>query len=844
MAVEPDREAEQGNAATVLACPNCRGDVKWSDGGTSTALPCPTCGHTVHPPSRGVLRSGHRLGDFRIEKLLAVGGMGEVYIATQISMNRQVALKILPGHLTESPSTVQRFLNEVRVTARIEHPHIVQAYEAGEDNGIYYLAMAYVKGDVLLTRIERDGPMDEHEALEIIRKIAGALAFAWNEHRVLHRDVKPANIVLDAWGEPKLMDLGLSKSLAESQSVTLSVAAIGTPSYMSPEQVRGEREMDCRSDMYSLGATLYHMVTGTMPFKGSGVYEILRKQVVETLPDPRAYNPTLSEGCIRLLDIMLAKDRDARHATWEALVSDIDRVLANQQPSQAGLAPVDSMLQPAARTRRSGFRRARVAWLAAAILAVMAGILAILPLKRQVRQKQPVATAEPVQPATPSARLITGHEGLDRALADLQKMYPDSRRLAHWKVTEDGIVLTLKDPTIEDLSPITGLPIVQLNISQTSVHDLGPVATLPLEKLVASSTPIADLDPLKSLRLTHLDLGSCTEVTNLAALAGLPIQRLNLWRTGVRDLSALKNMPLRQLDLSECSGVTNLSALAGLRLVELKLYRSTVRDLSPLAGQPLQSLDLNGCRKVVDLRPLSAMPLTWLNIGDTILADLSPLAGVPLRELVLARSRVRSLEPLKGMPLEKLDAAITDIADLTPLKGMPLTELNLAGTYVKSLEPLRGAPLTMLRVSDTPLASLAGIEGAPIRMLNISGTKIIDLSPIQHLPLNEFQATGCPDVYDLSPLAGMSLRALHIQGTQVLDLSPLAGMTRLSELWCDEAALRFTASACDAALRRGDYPAATSEMESFVKRFSNVPAMASTLRDLEVRLARLQGANP
>jgi len=299
-------------------------------------MACPHCQATIEVP-RARIGPGTTIGGFRILKLIGAGGMGEVYLARQLSLDRDVALKIFPPQLVADKERVARFLQEVRLLARLEHPNIVTAHEAGEDDGVLFMAMAYVNGEPLDALILREGFVPESRALAIVKKVAEALAYAWNEHKLLHRDIKPSNILLDARGEPKLADLGLSRRADLQSGDTTEEEILGTPNYMSPEQVEGRQEIDCRSDMYSLGATLYHMLTGRLPFHANTVNETLQKQLTETLPDPRIFQPNISEACVHLLEIMLAKDPDQRHPTWEALIADIERVQAGRLPARTAL---------------------------------------------------------------------------------------------------------------------------------------------------------------------------------------------------------------------------------------------------------------------------------------------------------------------------------------------------------------------------------------------------------------------------------------------------------------------------------------------------------------------------
>lgn len=326
----------------AFQCSACEQKIEADAISAGKAINCSNCGATLTVPDARI-SPGTIISGFKIESLLGKGGMGEVYLARQLSMDRRVALKILPPRFAANNENVQRFLKEVRMAARLEHPNIVRAYEAGEDGGVYFLAMAFVDGLTLADRLTRKGAMGDHEALRILRKTALALAYAWNEHHIIHRDIKPSNIMLDRRGETLLADLGLSKSI-EDTSTTMSGSIMGTPNYMSPEQAEGHANIDFRCDIYSLGATLYHMLTGKMPFHGSSVMEVLRKQLTEPLPDPRASSPWVSEACVELLERMLAKKPEARPSSWENLITEIDAILSGTPSVKMPLSCGQSVL--------------------------------------------------------------------------------------------------------------------------------------------------------------------------------------------------------------------------------------------------------------------------------------------------------------------------------------------------------------------------------------------------------------------------------------------------------------------------------------------------------------------
>lgn len=330
-----------------VKCPHCGVMLEINSTRAHPNMKCPECAGLFDLPEKPI-GVGDVVGSYQIKRLLGKGGMGQVYLANQTSMDRDVALKILNSKNFSNTKLIDRFINEVKLSARLEHPNIVRAYDAGEDDGIYYMAMAYVEGKAL-DEFLNDKPFEEAEALRIVKPIAQALKSAWEGHKMLHRDIKPGNIMIDKDGVPKLLDMGLSKSLdanKKGEAMTVVDMVIGTPNYMSPEQASSKNEIDTRADMYGLGTTLYHLLTGQLPFEGEGVVDILRKLATEHLPDPRTLDGiNVSDFCIELLEIMMAKDPNQRHSTWTELIADIDLVLEGNPPSNhPTLTPGESIM--------------------------------------------------------------------------------------------------------------------------------------------------------------------------------------------------------------------------------------------------------------------------------------------------------------------------------------------------------------------------------------------------------------------------------------------------------------------------------------------------------------------
>ena len=288
----------------------------------------------VGRPGSAPLEPGSQFGDYEILDLLGMGGMGSVYRAREKTLERVVALKTLAPDLSEQPGFVERFLKEARAVARLNHPNIVQIFAFGSVEGVYYLAMELLDGHSLGFYLKSHGPWREKDAVTICRQACQALAVAHTEG-IVHRDIKPENLILTTTGQVKVVDLGIAKRVGEDQSITQTGSAIGTPDYMSPEQIRGRRDIDGRSDIYSLGATLYHLVTGRTPFRGESGPHVMSMHLMNELPDPRTYAPMLSEGICAVLRKMMAKEREERYVDISALDLDLSQLQLGRMPRPA-----------------------------------------------------------------------------------------------------------------------------------------------------------------------------------------------------------------------------------------------------------------------------------------------------------------------------------------------------------------------------------------------------------------------------------------------------------------------------------------------------------------------------
>jgi serine/threonine protein kinase len=278
---------------------------------------------------------GQQIPGYQLLEKLGQGAMGTVYKARQMSMNRLVAIKVLHPRLAANPEFLQRLTREAHLAARLSHNNIIQAIDVGSAGPLHYFVMELVEGQTIRQILETGKIYEEREAVEIILQIAQALQHA--HHRgLIHRDVKPANIVLTTDGIAKLADLGMARETDDAVLAQREKGlAMGTPYYMSPEQIRGRQNVDGRADLYALGATLYHMVTGKPPYLYSETDRVLMAHLEEELTPPDHVNLKLSSGLGEVVEFLMTKDRRRRYRKAEDLIIDLECLLAGEAPKLA-----------------------------------------------------------------------------------------------------------------------------------------------------------------------------------------------------------------------------------------------------------------------------------------------------------------------------------------------------------------------------------------------------------------------------------------------------------------------------------------------------------------------------
>ncbi len=350
----------------------------------SGAMKCVLCGTVLFTPSYAKLDLGTIINGFLIESKIGQGGMGVVYRAKQLNLERFVALKVLAEHLADDQEFVERFFKEARAAANLNHQNIVQVYDAGSTlDGIYYFAMELIEGETIETRLMRDGVMEPKDALDVALKISHALEYAWDRQKLTHGDIKPDNIIVNTSGGVKLADLGLAKSVHDEKS-TQDGGIMATPLYAPPEVISGEfSKIGFRSDMYSFGATFYHMLVGAPPFNAEDPQVVLRMHLTDK-PVPvktrnRGINPLISD----IVDRLLAKKPEDRPESWPEVVSSLEKIKDVERKVFHVASHSHEREQPEVRSEAvdEGYKFNHVVTALAAILLLLLSITVVVYLK-------------------------------------------------------------------------------------------------------------------------------------------------------------------------------------------------------------------------------------------------------------------------------------------------------------------------------------------------------------------------------------------------------------------------------------------------------------------------------
>lgn len=698
------------------------------------------------------------LGNYVLLDKIGQGGMGQVYKAEHRRMARVVAIKILPAEVTKDPASIARFEREVRTAAKLDHPNIVTAYDADQADGVHFLVMQFVDGSDLSVLVKRDGPFGVDESVDYILQAARGLEAA-HADGVVHRDIKPANLLLDKKGTIKILDMGLARIQAvekiKSQSELTSTGTVmGTVDFMAPEQAVDAKSADARADIYSLGCTLYYLLTGKATYEGDTLVAKLLAHRDKPIPSLRAARDDIPEPLDAIFRKMIAKDVGDRYQTMTDVISALSRmrsggetVAEKRQPPRSAVDPgltsvfgnisieePQSLVPKKAPRPPREVQIPRWAFVAAGVLvfaSIVAGIVATFRTTRativvEVFERdvavevldaagKPVETKpRPMDPGDDGTFSVPAGKGLVRARKEGFELFTEPFEI------RAGEKITIPAHLVRSLSkasePANRPPAWESPEFQAWMMAL-PVAPEPRAKAVGIK--LSQLNHGFDGRVTYtITQGNITDFGfNSDAVTDVsPVRAL----TGLEHLSCNATTPGK-------SRLSDLTPLRGLRLTELHCNQTRVADLSPLQGMPLTLLDV-GATQVADLRPLIGAPLTWVICYETRVTNLAPLQGMPLVNLNIRNTEVSDLSPLRSAPLQGLLAGHTRISDLSPLKGMPLVRLGLGNSRVTSLAPLEGMSLRWLFCKSCEIADFSPLKGMPLELLTF------DADPIWAVP--------------------------------------------------------------------------------------------------------------
>ncbi|MFL5328511.1 MAG: protein kinase domain-containing protein [Gemmataceae bacterium] len=588
------------------------------------------------------------IAHYRIVRLLGRGGMGAVYLATDLRLDRSVALKVMLPRFAASAQAKERFLREARAVGQISNDHVVTVYEAAEYDGVPYIAMQFLQGTSLEERLRRDAEFTPAQVLRIAEEAAEGLAAA-HAIGLVHRDIKPANLWLEEpSGRVKVLDFGLAKP-CDAVQLTGSGTLIGTPAFMSPEQGRG-KNVDARTDLFSLGVVLYRLSTGRLPFEGPNAMAILTALAVDSPPPVRSLNPRVPEPLATLINDLLAKDPNKRPESAAEVVERVRRITTGQpEPVRA-------------RTQRMPLN---ATGLFALLALVAAGVIIIIKNKDGSERKIDV----------PNGATVTVKDGEGKTLAKVAGLTNAEWEKSVAALKGDDLMdavserLTQLNPRFHEsaLNPrVENDAVVALVITDASdLPDLSPLRALTTLKDLYINGQFrnpADISPLRGLKLTSFQANGCP-IKDISPLAGMPLFRANFWGNKTADISPLRGMKLTNCNVGH-SPTKDISVLKGMPLEDVCLNISQIEDLSPLAGAPIKRLAIEYI-KATDLAPLAKMPLEALFLKGTPIKDYSLLRTLPLKEISLDDPKrhaelLRAIPTLKTINLKPADEILGD----------------------------------------------------------------------------------------------------------------------------------------------------------------------------------------
>jgi len=737
---------------------------------------------------------GHTLGRYKLLEQIGEGGCGVVYVAEQEQpVHRRVALKIIKLGM-DTKQVIARFEAERQALALMDHPNIAKVFDGGATaGGRPFFVMELVKGVRITDYCDRNN-LSTAERLDLFIQVCQAIQHA-HQKGIIHRDIKPSNILVtlqDGKPVPKVIDFGIAKAttdlrLTDKTLYTAVEQFIGTPAYMSPEQVElSGLDIDTRSDIYALGVLLYELLTGKTPFDAhrliqAGLDEIRRIIREEEPPRPstklsgltvdeqtttakrRQTDPPKLVHLVRgdldwIVMKTLEKDRTRRYETASGLALDIQHYL-NSEPVMA--RPPGQYYRFRKLVRRNKLVFAASAAVATALLF---GIIASTwqSVRATRAEKRAVAAFDELRATAPAfaeqARALAAKEHFDEAIEKLDyavKLRPD---MVEFLVAK-GDLLQCQLKLAEAAAIYREALIVQPGLARAE-------ASAKLCDDLLAANPNAD-GKLTRESLAKLHLAMQQQQRPAAEL--MPVARLlgeekklivEYWLARLKDLPISADNPLAK----------RLTVRDDGRLA-LDLSYTKVTDLSPLSGAPLAALDVSKSSDLTDLSPLRALDLIELNLSGTSVADLTSLRDMhALEKLDVSDSKVSDLAALGALRLKNLKFLDCAVSDLNPIRKMPLEEIALKGTRVTDISPLIGMPIKSIDLSFAPVLDFSPLAKLPLEKCYLQRNRITDLAVLRDRPLKELVLWACADARNYAAIAEIKTLELLLLPSEYRDL--------------------------------------------------------------------------
>jgi len=704
------------------------------------------------------------IGGHQLVAKLGQGGMGTVFKAIQLSMQREVALKVLTPALARDKEFTERFIREARAAGKVIHPNVISCFDVGMDHGVAYMSLELVSGGDALKRAQAaGGKLQEREALEIIRDCAHGLA-AIAKAGLIHRDIKPANIFLTEDGHAKLADLGLARSSSGDDRMTQTGAAVGSPAYMAPEQAKGIHDLDIRADIYALGATLYHLLCGQPPFTGSSVFATVNKVINEPTPDPRVLTPAITTATVGIIRTMMAKDREQRFQTPEALAAAVEAVLAGKAPTALHPAAHAHHAHhgPARATKPMAAKRPTAALYAIGGLAtvgVLAGVAVLVGGRSPTpARSEPVVAVAPVPVSSAPAAVVAPApvarptlvvaapdpapspataRGALRTLvelaADRREKRREEERAAAEAVIAEMSASPLSAPPVASPDASVAAPVVPVWATEgVTTLDLALAGDLTAAAAAAKALPTEFQEAITALQAARKELPKVYVAQQAAIVAAKP------------KLPSMPNLPEMALTAISDKGIrfADPAGAATPRTYEQLSAADHAALRATLVNAPLTPEQ----RRVIARLDLSAANLLAADDADPAVAALQRLAQVKA-DLAAEAKRAANAERKRNAVL---GSVVLDWKALDPRTQRTLTNLAAVTTFEPTV--VQGVIDRPIQLRDFVLIRPDATIGEGGRLIPCAGAVVLNASP--------------KAFYEAAPLRGVPFISCSLYPTQ------------------------------------------------------------------------------